>query len=281
MATNGSASGRDLPIVSPSLVKWKPVFIEQFDLGIREEWLPRVGLADETSDELTDLTSDVTEWLSSLSDVGSVMECDVGESTSMWSSDIKSNNESGNVNVKPTKRLKLSLSNSRTKVKTSESKPATAHLKDCTNNLNNSRFVAPVSSPEREKAAKGVIPVNTRANSNWAIKNFKEWASNRLAMTPDDPVPADLLQSQDPDLLCKWLCRYVMETRRTDGSLYPPATLRSLLSGVNRVIQENKAPFSILDKDDYRFKDLLNTLDTLCSNLHRQGMGATKNVCIK
>ena len=37
-------------------------------------------------------------------------------------------------------------------------------------------------------------------------------------MTPDDPVPADLLQSQDPDL-CKWLCRYVMETQRTDGSL--------------------------------------------------------------
>ena len=83
-----------------------------------------------------------------------------------------------------------------------------------------------------------------------------EWASSRSAITPDDPVPPNLLESNNPELLCKWLCRYVMETRRTDGSEYPPATLRSLLSGVNRVLQENKAPFSILDKGDVRFKDL-------------------------
>ena len=126
--------------------------------------------------------------------------------------------------------------------------------------------------------SKGVIPANTRASSNWAIRNFNDWASNRSAMTPDDPVPANLLKSQDTVLLCKWLCRYVMETRRTDGSQYPPATLRSLLSGVNRVLQENKAPFSILDNDDYRFKDLLKTMDTLCSDLHSQGIGATKIV---
>ena len=68
-----------------------------------------------------------------------------------------------------------------------------------------------------------------------------------------------------------------METWRIDRSQYPPSTLRSLLSGVNRLLQENKAPFSILDKGDHRFKDLLHTLDTMCSNLHRQGIGATKN----
>jgi len=37
----------DLPVVSPLLIKWKPVFIEKFDLGIGEEWLPRAGLADD------------------------------------------------------------------------------------------------------------------------------------------------------------------------------------------------------------------------------------------
>ena len=138
-------NGRDLPIVSPSLLKWKPVFIEQFDLGIGEEWLPRVGMGDETSDEVTECTSDVTEWLSRLPDVGSVMECDEDESMSMWSADVTRNNESSNGSVKPTrnnestdgsvkptKRLKLSLS--RTKNKT-----ATAPLKDCSNDL--SRFI--------------------------------------------------------------------------------------------------------------------------------------------
>ena len=136
-------------------------------------------------------------------------------------------------------------------------------MKDCTNSLNCSCFITPVSSPEREKAAKGVIPANTWANSNWAIKNFKEWVSNQSATIPDDPVPPELLESQDPELLCKWLCRYVIETRRTNGSQYPPSTLRSLLSGVNRVLQENKAPFSILDKGDHRIKDLLHTMDTI------------------
>ena len=67
MTTNGSASGSDLPIVNHLLIKWKPVYIEQFDLGIGKEWLLCVGLA--YSDELTDLTSDVIKWLSSLPDV--------------------------------------------------------------------------------------------------------------------------------------------------------------------------------------------------------------------
>ena len=62
-----------------------------------------------------------------------------------------------------------------------------APLKDC-NNQN--RFIAPVSSPERVKA---VIPANTQASSNWAVKNFKEWASNGSAVAPNDPVPPDLL----------------------------------------------------------------------------------------
>ena len=52
------------------------------------------------------------------------------------------------------------------------------------------------------------------------------------------------------------------------------------MSGVNHVLQGSKAPFSIFDKDDCRFKDLLKTLDTLCSDLHRQGIGSTKNSVI-
>jgi len=43
------------------------VFIEKFDLGIGEEWLPCVGLADNgttnSSDKLIDTASDVIEWL--------------------------------------------------------------------------------------------------------------------------------------------------------------------------------------------------------------------------
>ena len=46
-----------------------------------------MDLANETSDELSEVTSDVTEWLSSIPDVGSVMGCDEDESLS---GDVKS-----------------------------------------------------------------------------------------------------------------------------------------------------------------------------------------------
>ena len=207
MATRNN---NDLPTVSPLLIKWKSVFIEQFDLVIGEEWLPCVGLADETSDELSEVTSDVMEWLSSMPDVGSVMDCDEDKNLS---GDIKSKDElSDGFSVKPTlKQLKLLLLKGKTTKNKALDKAATSSkgkttnttgpLKDCTDSLNCSRFVALVSSSEREKAARGVIPANIRENSNWAIKKFKELASDWSAITPDDPVPPDLLKSQDTYLL--------------------------------------------------------------------------------
>ena len=96
-------------------------------------------------------------------------------------------------------------------------------------------------------------------------------------MDSAEAVPSNLLSSHDAELVCKWLSRFVLETRKSDGSPYPPATLRSLVSGLNRVLQSNKAPFSVLDKSDHRFCDFLKTLDSLSSELHRQGVGVSKN----
>ena len=152
MAVNGT-SGE--PIVSPSLIKWNPVFIEQFDLGIGEEWLPRVGVGtdetiDEPSEELAELTSDVTQWLSGLPDVGSIMDCDDGDSSSFGksvqldaikntdtASDGWSYNRVDNVVKPPPKQLKLSLASSRRKSKITERETLTtsAPLKDCNNQL--------------------------------------------------------------------------------------------------------------------------------------------------
>ena len=46
-----------------------------------------------------------------------------------------------------------------------------------------------------------------------------------------------------------------METRREDGKPYHPSTIRVLLSGINRILQANKAPFSVLDKSNPDFRD--------------------------
>ena len=64
--------------------------------------------------------------------------------------------------------------------------------------------------------------------------------------------------------------------RREDGKLNNPGTIRSLLCGLNRVMKDNGATFSILDKGNPISGELLLTLDTVTSGLHWQGIGATR-----
>ena len=255
------------PVISPSLINpdWndpnKFRFNPNFDLGMGD-WLTDVAILPADSEE--DM-NDTAEWLSQLPD----LSCIVDDSDRVEPSN--SHGDTSECSSNAAKRLRLSLK---------QKAPTTiVPLMESTNQVHgrSTRFAKPVVSPEREKAAKGVVPANTEASTQWALRNYNAWALNRSFMAADKAVPADLLWSHDADLVCKWLCCYVMETRKTDGSVYPLATLRSLVSGLNRVVQSNKAPFSILDKSDHRFRDLLKTLDSLSSELHSQGIGATKN----
>ncbi len=139
------------------------------------------------------------------------------------------------------------------------------------------RFGEPVSDVRRDMAAKGVIPANTDFSTKWAVNTFMTWATQRNERLPnDDPVPRDLLECTDAGKICKFLCLFALETRRENGKPYPPASIRSLLSGLNRVLRANNAPFSILDKGDVRFLPLLNTMDTVSSELHREGVGVER-----
>ena len=128
-----------------------------------------------------------------------------------------------------------------------------------------------------EKAAKGVIPANTECATEWARKNFVAWAVNRLRFG-GERVPNNLLESHNADTICKWLCCFVSKTRKVNGLEYSPSTLQSLVSGINRILQGNKAPFSVLDQSDSHFRDLLQTLDTLTSDLHSSGWALLRTV---
>jgi len=67
---------------------------------------------------------------------------------------------------------------------------------------------------------------------------------------------------------------FVFETRKADGTKYTPGSIRSLLSGLNCVLKENKAPFSILDDGHPEFRELCKTLDSVSSSLHKYGISA-------
>ena len=137
----------------------------------------------------------------------------------------------------------------------------------------NRRFGKPVEREDLSEAAKGVVPDNTKRRNSWAAKNLMEWAKSRSEDVPSDPVP-DILACQDPAVVNKWLCRYVLETRQANGQPYPPKSIYGLLCGIQRINRDNKVPFNFLEKTDVRFQELHKTLDSVCSDLHSRGIGA-------
>ena len=77
------------------------------------------------------------------------------------------------------------------------------------------------------------------------------------------------------------LSRFAVETRKTDGSKYPPATIHQLLYGVLKHKREvNLDCINFLNKKDPWFKQLHGTLDVLFHRLHSEGLGTKmKSAC--
>lgn len=73
----------------------------------------------------------------------------------------------------------------------------------------------------------------------------------------------------DPELLNNHLSKSVVETRKLNGDLYPPATIHQLLCSILRYMR-NKNPScpNFLDKKDSCFKQLKGTLDAYSHKLH-------------
>ena len=68
--------------------------------------------------------------------------------------------------------------------------------------------------------------------------------------------------TDDGELLCKWLCVFVTELRKLDGSEYTPRSIAQLLGGLQRHINaEKKEPSKIVDGSSPILKDLHAVLD--------------------
>ena len=82
-------------------------------------------------------------------------------------------------------------------------------------------------------------------NICWEIKNFTDWfaAHNRDA-TDDNLCPEEVLSpSCIADLLNRWLCVFISETRAQNGEEYPSRTLYSILTGILRYMRSNNPSY--------------------------------------
>ena len=85
------------------------------------------------------------------------------------------------------------------------------------------------SDQQLKNFSEGFVPDNTKANTEWSVCVFNEWAAWRRTARADDAVPRNILFSCDAVALNKWLSLFIVEARKKDGSRYPSKTLTLLL----------------------------------------------------
>ena len=106
---------------------------------------------------------------------------------------------------------------------------------------------------------------------------YRYWVQQRNESAGcTEKVPENLLSSNNRELVCKFMRYFVLEVRQENGEQYNPSTIRGILCGLNRTMKERGADFSILNKNDPAFRELMLTLDSITSNLHRCGVGVTR-----
>ena len=132
---------------------------------------------------------------------------------------------------------------------------------------------SPVSDEELAKLAEWLVPENTSKTTYWALKHFNQWMATRNQSCPNDPVLDDFLLTTDPQTLNIHLARFIVETRKSNGDLYPPATLHQLFCGILRHMRsKNPGCPNFLDKKESRFRQLHGTLDFYFHKLHSEGV---------
>ena len=103
---------------------------------------------------------------------------------------------------------------------------------------------------------------------------FEDWKQARNERFKSDPVPENLLLSEDPAVLNTHLSRFAVEARKVNGEHYPRSTIYQLMSGLLRYMREaNPNCPNFLNKQDTRFQSLQHTLDAHFHKLHSEGIG--------
>uniref|UniRef100_A0A1X7U4V1 Uncharacterized protein n=1 Tax=Amphimedon queenslandica TaxID=400682 RepID=A0A1X7U4V1_AMPQE len=142
--------------------------------------------------------------------------------------------------------------------------------------LKSRRFKESVSDNLTE-LTKPIVPKNTAKNTMWALKNFMDWRAEREQHHPLEVCPPDILEKTlyNAEELNKWLCLYILETRRADGQPYPLTTIYHLLSGILRHMRsrDHECP-NFLDKKNHHFQQLSSALENMGKQLRCQGIGA-------
>ena len=136
------------------------------------------------------------------------------------------------------------------------------------------RFKVLKTDEEVEEAKKKSIPKNTEKSTTWSVNVWKEWSAHRRqTCTSYTDWPTHLLIAQ-PIELDYWLCKFVLETKKSNGEHYPPDTLYAICNGLLRFIRETRPEINIFK--DPVFCGFQRTLDSEMKRLRTLGLGVKR-----
>ena len=84
----------------------------------------------------------------------------------------------------------------------------------------------------------GCCAANTVTNNDWALRTFELWRTARNIKYTTDQCPSNLFVSESHEEICEWLCKFITETRKTDGKEYMPRSLYLMLAGLQRHMRQ-------------------------------------------
>ena len=134
---------------------------------------------------------------------------------------------------------------------------------------NDERFDFNVTSEDLSKFMEGEIPANTEKSITWAVRNFEEWRKSRNAKFPSDLCPElnCLAELEDRGQICEWFCKFLSETRKSNGEEYTPRSLYLILAGIQRHLRKLRPLDPINIFEDVQFKPLKNVCDSIFKRL--------------
>ncbi len=127
------------------------------------------------------------------------------------------------------------------------------------------RFGEALNEEEASKRIKNGVPKTTQYKTQWGIRIFESWKSERtndygpaesckfgLDVSVVESLKTDML-NMTAETLNFWLCKCVQEVRDRDGKPYPEKTMYQLICCIKRYYEENgKAEMNPLNKENYK-----------------------------
>ena len=149
---------------------------------------------------------------------------------------------------------------------------AVSQLIDQSAMAGNRPFAKPVSSKDIEQVMKSAVPEKTQQDNKYCAKLWHDWVSYRRKET-NVIIPS--LHNITSTELQHWMCPFILEVRKKDGSVFLPNTLHHICCGIMRFVRANGIPTIDIFKDK-EFAQFRKVLDSEMKRLQSAGIGTTQ-----